>query len=760
MKRRQNKSGGKSGTLSHDVFELEQGPDMNDPRKYGRQDNYEYEVPDDFEDEDIDSDEAFNEEDEAKYGHLFRKKEEQDEQEEREQAELEEAGEGEYEEFPGEAMLAAAQEDEDEDDEDEEGDDEEKQNASEGFLKHLQDKLLKKKKNRGPRSEHVPEGEFSMVPSYGQEDATADQQVLATVLERLGEGPRAAKTREALQKMSKLRGAGVAVGVESAKRMERQIAFKQASKTVSRFQTQVQANRNARSLVLDEEEVPQKVVVNTATLVSQFAPQNAMEEEIQKIIKDSGANEDNFARFEELELNKLDPAEVAARHAYLAKLRSLTFHRDLKNKRLANIKSKKYRKILKRQREKSKPTLDELKAIDPAKYQEELEKLEEERIRERVTMRHRNTGQWAKSVSHTQLSRDPETRQAMNEQLQAHQALRRKMGMYGEDEDDENNMEEGSAEAQGAGEGVWNTSSSLKKKVKLDDYEDDEEDDEDYVPEAEKELPKPSDVAPDFSGSSNVVVAATQGGFKARASGNLTARASLPNGEEGGAEPEANAEEDEEENPAQATTVLVSESAKWINRTIQQQLEPAPAKLLGRKRESAAAAEDRAALVRMAFAEDDAQEAFAEEKMRVEGADEANEEEEVLPGWGSWTGQGIAQRPRRKKQKANKNPDAPKPAAPAHVILAPPKRDPKLHLVEVPFPYTSKEQYEADAALPLGKDWNSRLAFDDLRRPDVVTKAGVYLKPIQYIAPDKKQTKKEKEHSRRPKNLVAPAPLK
>lgn len=33
--------------------------------------SYEYELPDDFEDEEIDEDEAFNSEDERIYGHIF-----------------------------------------------------------------------------------------------------------------------------------------------------------------------------------------------------------------------------------------------------------------------------------------------------------------------------------------------------------------------------------------------------------------------------------------------------------------------------------------------------------------------------------------------------------------------------------------------------------------------------------------------------------------------------------------------------------------
>lgn len=42
-------------------------------------DNYEYELPEDFEDEEIDEDEAFNSEDERMYGHLFGSKDDESE---------------------------------------------------------------------------------------------------------------------------------------------------------------------------------------------------------------------------------------------------------------------------------------------------------------------------------------------------------------------------------------------------------------------------------------------------------------------------------------------------------------------------------------------------------------------------------------------------------------------------------------------------------------------------------------------------------
>ncbi|KDD74069.1 hypothetical protein H632_c1601p1, partial [Helicosporidium sp. ATCC 50920] len=61
-------------TRKDDVYEAEDN-ELDEEKhayRYDRVENYEYELPSDFEDEEIDEDEAFNEEDEARYGHIFR----------------------------------------------------------------------------------------------------------------------------------------------------------------------------------------------------------------------------------------------------------------------------------------------------------------------------------------------------------------------------------------------------------------------------------------------------------------------------------------------------------------------------------------------------------------------------------------------------------------------------------------------------------------------------------------------------------------
>ena len=74
-------------------------------------------------------------------------------------------------------------------------------------------------------------------------------------------------------------------------------------------------------------------------------------------------------------------------------LTRLLFFQD---KRQSKIKSRKYRKILKKQKEKSKMTVDELRAVNPEEAEELAEKHTRDRALERITLRHRNTSKWVK----------------------------------------------------------------------------------------------------------------------------------------------------------------------------------------------------------------------------------------------------------------------------------------------------------------------------------------------------------------------------
>lgn len=123
----------------------------------------------------------------------------------------------------------------------------------------------------------------------------------------------------------------------------------------------------------------------------------------------------------------LTKEEVAARRAELRLARELMFRADAKAKRVAKIKSKTYRKIQKKAREKDSLSLDEIAKLDPDAAATERFKLEAERAKERATMRHKNTGKWAKHMMARGQDMDVDQRRELNAQLERGEQLRRKI---------------------------------------------------------------------------------------------------------------------------------------------------------------------------------------------------------------------------------------------------------------------------------------------------------------------------------------------
>jgi U3 small nucleolar RNA-associated protein 14 len=145
---------------------------------------------------------------------------------------------------------------------------------------------------------------------------------------------------------------------------------------------------------------------------------------------------------ESLAMNNLTIEEVAARRAELSRMRELMFRAEAKNKRVAKIKSKAYRKIAKKEREKNAQKIEEAGFNLDADPEEAQLEQERKRATERATLRHKNTGKWAKSML-GRAELDVDQRRELNEQLEQGDRLKKKIQNYGEDgEDDDSSSEE------------------------------------------------------------------------------------------------------------------------------------------------------------------------------------------------------------------------------------------------------------------------------------------------------------------------------
>ena len=99
---------------------------------------------------------------------------------------------------------------------------------------------------------------------------------------------------------------------------------------------------------------------------------------------------------------------------------------------------------------------------------------------------------------------------------------------------------------------------------------------------------------------------------------------------------------------------------------------------------------------------------------------------------GSWGGTGVkksAPKPHLVKKVAGIDPKSRSDYGKAHVIISE-KRDKKAAkyaVKDLPYPYTSKAQFEARMSAPIGIEWNTRLSFQRNTLPRVVKKVSLFV---------------------------------
>ncbi|GAA5938943.1 uncharacterized protein JCM15063_004371 [Sporobolomyces koalae] len=141
------------------------------------------------------------------------------------------------------------------------------------------------------------------------------------------------------------------------------------------------------------------------------------------------------------------------------------------------------------------------------------------------------------------------------------------------------------------------------------------------------------------------------------------------------------------------------------------------------------------ALVKEAFANDDVVAEFAEEKRKEIERDAPREEDNTLPGWGSWAGKGAKKNKNQKKfvkKIAGIDASQRKDAGLNHVIIneKKDKKASKYMLKDLPFPYTSAAQLEHKLRTPMGPEWSTSTVLRDQTIPAVLVKPGATVRPV------------------------------
>jgi U3 small nucleolar RNA-associated protein 14 len=217
-------------------------------------------------------------------------------------------------------------------------------------------------------------------------------------------------------------------------RLNREVATQKAKEQLDRWRDTVIQNRRAEFLSFPLKHSDEGDPMGKDKFIIDGKPRNELEENIQRIMEESGLassnkqndGDDDIIKSEELATNKLPVEEVMRRRAELRRARELLFREEIKAKRIAKIKSKSYRRVHRKERERMR----ELEAGDE---EDEKEANDRKRAMARMSTKHRDS-KFAKALKETNRSTwDEGARDAVIEEARRREELKRRI--QGEDVD-------------------------------------------------------------------------------------------------------------------------------------------------------------------------------------------------------------------------------------------------------------------------------------------------------------------------------------
>lgn len=630
-------------------------------------------------------------------------------------------------------------------------------------------------------------------------------------------------------------------------KLDREVASQKAKEQLDRWRDTVVRNRRAEFLNFPlQNESDQAATTGKEKFMpaTQQAPQNELEESIQRIMHESGLSskhnredandlggeENALIKAEELAEKQLPVEEVLRRRQELRRQRELLFREEIKAKRIAKIKSKSYRKVHRKERvrdaEREKQMLEEM-GIDPMD-EDEKERADRKRAEARMGTKHKDS-KWAKSLKQTNRAAwDEDARDGVVQQAKRAEDLKKRIaGQDVSDEeddelpsDDDDELDDGEflehvrdvdaltpkhhkglaslkfmqdaeerrrkaneedaerlrkemaiadgddfeseAEEQGLGRAIFGpqgkerTVQTKEKRLEFEAPEDrsDEEDgkegneeDVDAKIVAEKPSAKKGQVKTTTASGPLAVGWLDKGEKTSKPSPWLKAPRGAKKASAGIGETLVAAAEKETSsqappsNPASGSAAANTNGWATVpyNTTSEGSDNDEPSNpILSAKEQSDA-------LQQRAFAGDEVEAAFEAEKAELAESEDEKEVSNHLPGWGSWTGDGLSKSIRKANARAKHNPlfktklpggvrQADRKDAKLDNVIVSERQDRKgkKYLAPVlPHGYETGEQYERSRRLPMGPEWTTKEVHQRMTRPRVVVKKGVNVKAIE-----------------------------
>ena len=529
--------------------------------------------------------------------------------------------------------------------------------------------------------------------------------------------------------------------------IERTKAYKEITKDVSKYQDKVKANREAD--IVDFTQMDNKtnksITKKTAKeFASKFTEQNDFEKSIKNIlVKNNCESDDKILQKENEELMKISPEEMQKRYNEIKRYKALLFQKEISNRRKAKIKSKLFHKINKRRKEKEEmKVLQDLSQVDPEAVKNYLEKKKENRIEERMNLKHSINSKFQKTVKRFNLQNDQQIKEAIKENFALRDKLLQKV--KGEDEDDENNEEE-----------FEELESQEEEKEEQDDgvVVDFEEKEKDQEEEDNNEIKDSGVFSMKF--------------MKNAENSELQPKLKMLNDDikidEEFVEEEDDKDSDSEEKkkkskPNKAKQITSSDLAKISNdaknlltnqddKNVKINLNAEDLrKILNEEN-----IEQDIAQFNQFLVENDTNKAeFLESENKAQIEKIKKENPDFIPGWGSWTGDStqlkakeFLQKKRyeakiqRLHQQANENVEK----NPFVKVNNSFDKNFSSYLVkELPLNMANREQFELLNNNPIGREWNSLTTYKQIIQPKIVKKIGQIIEPMSIN--DKTKAKK------------------
>jgi U3 small nucleolar RNA-associated protein 14 len=459
------------------------------------------------------------------------------------------------------------------------------------------------------------------------------------------------------------------------KRQQRAQNLEVAKKTIGQFSAQVQQNRRSFQVDLVREETARKgrtTIQSTAAMVADADAITDFEKEFRDAIEQSGLSWNDTTK---PQLPAAPAIQEDRERRQMARARTLIRAEQIRSRRLKKIKSKTYRRLIRKKEAKGMTELlEKLEADDPEQAERVRGELERKLSTLRLNRQRQARVKWSQAAQRFggREIRSEVSRQAQAETDEKRELLRAIKGREGEE-------------------------SGSSSEGESDDSED--------------------------------IVAKVKKSIKNKVVGNGDEEGSGAKGLMGMKFMRVAAEKKKNETIAEAEKFLETlEDSDSDHEELPASSQPTPETVEG-------GMDTQEDLVASLFADPVSDGVLKKKKGSTIVLKQPENDSEAMPGWGDWIGEGV----RQKKKRKTPTPAAEVKAKPSSAIVSvlddEKLRAPlmKYQCTDIPHPYGSREEFEAANSIPLGPEWNTVSSHIERIQPKIAARIGTVVPPIQLV---------------------------